>query len=178
MLVCFTEPLTAIAKGAASQLLRDQGIAMSIAATVTSAVAGVYTQRFLQNNFTSVWEGNIVLSALNVIITICTAAVRMPDTLAHPFKAWDVGAIAVSLSLAGYGLLVSASLKYNSSLHKAIITTVSLCVSFAVDVLVFNEATSAVRVISAALIVAAAVAYSKYPAKMTSPATITKPKSE
>jgi drug/metabolite transporter (DMT)-like permease len=149
---------------------------MSTAATVTSAVAGVYTQRFLQNNFASVWEGNIVLSALNVMITICTAAVRMPDTLVHPFKAWDNGAVAVSLSLAGYGLLVPASLKYNSSLHKAIITTVSLCFSFIVDVLMFNEATSAIGLVSAALIVAAAVAYSKYPAEMASTGTTTKTK--
>jgi drug/metabolite transporter (DMT)-like permease len=153
-------------------MLFEAGAVLTLFTSMSSGVAGVYTQKYLQQHFGSVWEGNIVLSTIGLVFSLMYFAVKAPEDMLHPFEGWTPLVVLVACSQAGYGLLVAASITYNSSLLKSVTTTVSVFISLALDALLFEEAISAGTALGAAVLVFSSLGYMRHPASAPSPSAL------
>jgi drug/metabolite transporter (DMT)-like permease len=141
-------------------MLFEAGAVLTLFTSMSSGVAGVYTQKYLQQHFGSVWEGNIVLSTIGLVFSLMYFAVKAPEDMLHPFEGWTPL------------VLVAASITYNSSLLKSVTTTVSVFISLALDALLFEEAISAGTALGAAVLVFSSLGYMRHPASAPSPSAL------
>eukprot|EP00928_Gymnodinium_smaydae_P046437 TRINITY_DN30935_c0_g1_i1.p1 TRINITY_DN30935_c0_g1~~TRINITY_DN30935_c0_g1_i1.p1 ORF type:complete len:367 (-),score=36.60 TRINITY_DN30935_c0_g1_i1:130-1230(-) len=157
--------------GAASNTISNPvnlplGTAATIAATLTSAAAGVYFEKLLKHNSTlSLWQRNAQLGMYSVIFGL-VGILSVPSSASlviqnGPFHGFTRITCISCLIQGGGGLLIGLIMKYTNAIMKDMATTVSILLSVYLSWFIFDQPIGDLFIVGVALVTTAVFGYAR-----------------
>lgn len=120
--------------------------------TLTSSLAGVYTEKILKETSSSMWIENIQMGILGTIFSLIYALKDINIIIDRGlFFGWNNVTSALVLNQAIGGLIVSAALKYTSALTKSIIGSLIMVLGTLFSVILLGSELNIFLIIGASI---------------------------
>jgi len=146
------------------------GIAAVLVSCVTSGFAGVYNEKLLKDDSTSLWARNVQLSTISFLLSMCTCVADRVSIFERGFfHGYNPLVLSVILLQALGGIIVSIVVKNTGSIVKGFATSGSIVLSCIFSIFLFNDITMNAQFLAGTLLVVLSTfAYSYFSSRVAS----------
>lgn len=146
------------------------GISAVLVSCVTSGFAGVYNEKLLKDDSTSLWARNVQLSTISFLLSTCTCVADRVSIFERGFfHGYNPLVLSVILLQALGGIIVSIVVKNTGSIVKGFATSGSIVLSCIFSIFLFNDITMNAQFLAGTLLVVLSTfAYSFFSSRVAS----------
>lgn len=146
------------------------GISAVLVSCVTSGFAGVYNEKLLKDDSTSLWARNVQLSTISFLLSMFTCVADRVSIFERGFfHGYNPLVLSVILLQALGGIIVSIVVKNTGSIVKGFATSGSIVLSCIFSIFLFNDITMNAQFLAGTLLVVLSTfAYSFFSSRVAS----------